>query len=221
MLAVWAGCDRAPLGDRGDTVGAVGVALQVGPGVSLTSASYLITGVDGFARAGSVAVGTSADVAVTVGDLPAASGYEITITGVASDDTTACAGSARFDVKPGASSKVIVHLVCRPHAAGLVEVSGNLNVCPVVDELSASPAEVLVGRALALVASAHDTDEGPTPLSYSWSASSGALSAPAAAETTFTCTAAGPATITVIVSDGDAHASCRGSLTVQVSCTAP
>jgi hypothetical protein len=216
-----AGCDRAPLANQHDMLGTVGVALQVAPGVSLTSASYLITGANGFTRTDNVPVGSSANVAVMVSDLPVADGYDIAVSGVASDMTTVCSGSGHFSVQADAMSKVIVHLVCGPHATGAADLGTTINVCPVLDELSASPAEVLVGHALALIASSHDADHGPSPLAYAWSASSGALSSASGTQPTFTCATAGLASIAVTVSDGDPHPGCTSGLTIQVSCTAP
>jgi len=51
-----------------------------------------------------------------------------------------------------------------------------LNVCPVVDALSANPTGVYLGSTIALSGSAHDTDAAPSALSLTWSASSGLLS---------------------------------------------
>jgi hypothetical protein len=101
-----------------------------------------------------------------------------------------------------------------------VVVNGPLNICPQIDGLSASPAEVVVGSSIALTASGHDTDAGPSALSYAWTATSGTFANAAAATTSFTCTAAGPATLTLALSDGDPAASCADHLSVTVTCTA-
>jgi hypothetical protein len=197
----------------------VGIALQIAPGVSLTSATYTITGPGSFTSSGTIAVGGSSDVPVPVTGLPLGTGYEVDITGLATDNVTTCTGSAGFDVTAGGASTVIVHLVCRQQLGGQLSVSGVFNVCPVLDGLAASPSEILVGGSLTLTAAAHDSDGGPSPLTYQWSASGGGLTAGIGPDATFTCTASGTFTVGVSVSDGDQTCSNDG-LTVTVTCTA-
>src|ERR1035438_7951434 len=185
----------------GDNTGSLGLFLSTG-GITIDSATYTITGPGGFMKVGTFAVG---DVISTVVDgLPAGTGYTVTITASAGDAAT-CSGSAQFDVMSGATTSVTVHLQCRvaPKKTGSVSVTGVLNICPTLDNLSAPPMEVPVGTTVNLVASASDDDMGPAPISYSWTATSGTIASPTAATTTFTCTAAGTATITVNVTDSD------------------
>jgi hypothetical protein len=208
-----AGCGGTP------PTGRVGIALQISPGVSLSSASYTITGPGSFDSTGTVTVGGSSDVPVPVSNLPIGTGYLVSVTGVATDGITTCSGSAGFDVTDAGASTVIVHLVCRQQQTGQVAVSGTVNICPLVDGLAASPAEILVGGTLLLTAAAHDADSGPSPLVYLWSASGGMLSAGGGPNATLTCTAPGTVSVSVSVSDGDATCS-NDSLTVTVTCTA-
>src|SRR5262249_59008115 len=137
-----------------------------------------------------VDVSHSAMVSFVVGAVPAGTGYTVALSGTTNDGATSCAGtSAAFDVAAGATTAASVHLTCheRPRT-GSVLVTGVLNVCPVIDGLGASPAEVTVGSALTLSAAAHDSDAAPAALAYSWTASAGALGNAAAPSTSFTCT---------------------------------
>jgi hypothetical protein len=212
------GCQPAPLNDA---VGSLGVALEIGPGVSITSASYAIHGPGDFERTGTVEVGNGDHVPVDVSMLPPGNGYTIDMVGVASDDSNVCRGSARFNIASGGRSTVVVELECHHEAAGAVAVTGSVNLCATLEGLGASPNQVLVGASLSLTAVAHDSDGGPQPLSYQWSATTGAFSSTTVAEPVFTCTSAGPATVTASVSDGDPNPICAGTLAIQVSCVSP
>jgi Lamin Tail Domain len=199
-----------------DGVGGVGLALQVAPGISLGAVSYSITGPGGFARSGAFDTSHSTTPSATIGGLPAGDGFSVALSATASDGATQCAGSAPFSVVAHATTGVTVHLLCHePSKAGSVLVNGSLNVCPVVDGVSATPDEVLVGSSIALAGAAHDADGAPAPLTYHWTASAGTLSDASAASPTFTCTTGGAATITLAVSDGD----CGDSQSVTVTCT--
>ena len=81
----------------------------------------------------------------------------------------------------GQTASVTVPVLCREAGrTGSVLVNGTLNICPTVDGIGANPAEVHVGGTIALSALAHDSDAGPSALSYAWSASDGTLAARAA-----------------------------------------
>ena len=117
-----------------------------------------------------------------------------------------------------ATTPVAVRVLCHDTAqTGGVHLTGTLNVCPLVDGLSASPAEVFVGGSIALSASAHDSDAAPSPLSYAWTSSGGSFSDAKAQSPRFDCTLAGPVTITATVSDG----SCSDTGTLTVTCDLP
>jgi hypothetical protein len=216
-LVLGVSCGQGPASD-GATTGQVQMALQLAPGVSLTSAAYSITGPNGFTGGGTVSVGQTSDVPVALGGLPTGTGYMLTVGGTASDGITVCAGSTMFDVGTNTRTTVIVHLTCsRPPPSGSVQINGQINICPVLDGLSESPADAYVGASVALHATAHDSDGGPSPLTYAWSATGGALQSGPQADATFTCTAPGVVTLTVVASDGDA--SCNDTLSVTVTCT--
>ena len=213
-------CSQEPSRAESEPTGSVGLALQVSPGVSVTNGDYAISGPNGFMRTGTLMVGQTSDVPVVLTMLPAGTGYTLTANAVASDGITTCSGTTPFDVTSGGpSSSVVVHLVCRvPAQAGVVVATGQINVCPIIEGISANPAEALVGSTLSLAAVAHDADGAPSPLAYTWSASAGSLSSTSAANPVFTCTTAGVATITVTASDGDP--ACTDSLIMNVTCTA-
>jgi len=201
--------------------GAVGLALQVSPGVSVTTGSYTVTGPNGFMSMGTLTVGQSSDVPVVLESVPAGTGYTLAATAVASDGFTTCTGSVPFDVTSGMMSKVVVHLVCRAQpGVGGVTLNGETNVCASIDGVDAVPTEVLVGGVVGLSAAGHDLDSGPARLTFTWSADTGSLSAIAGPSSVFRCTTAGPATITASVSDGDPGCG-ADSLTIDVTCTAP
>jgi hypothetical protein len=211
----------APEGVSQESTGEVNLALQLANGSSVQSANYTIIGPNGFSKAGSIDLSAATKLSATIGGLPAGTGYVITLSAT-STDATSCGGSATFNVQARATVTVTVPLACHeaPHT-GSVMVSGALNACPTIDALGASPSEVQVGGHVALSASAHDSDAGPSALSFAWTASAGTLSSPSAQNPTFTCgTTAGTATISLTVSDGDPAASCADTLTTQITCSA-
>jgi hypothetical protein len=108
-----------------------------------------------------------------------------------------------------------IPITCR----GFVTVIGALNLCPVVDSLSAIPAEVAVGGSIQLAVEAHDGDNGPSPLAATWTTTGGALSNPSTSGATFTCTAPGSFMVGVRISDGDTTGRCPGPSEVILVCT--
>jgi hypothetical protein len=112
--------------------------------------------------------------------------------------------------------------MCDQGNAGSVQVNGTINVCPVLEGISAIPSEVLVGASLALTATANDADSGPSPLHYTWvSAMAGTLSGGSSAQQTFTCRVPGTPMVMLAVSDGDPDPTCEQHLAITVRCTAP
>ncbi|HEX3775315.1 MAG TPA: hypothetical protein VHV51_12675, partial [Polyangiaceae bacterium] len=203
-----------------DRSGEVGLSLQVAPGIVVNTVTYTITGPGTFAKTGSVDVSNSSTISALISPVPAGTGASITLSATTADGATQCSGSATFNVTAHATTAVSVHLACHEAArTGSVLVNGSLNVCPAIDGVSASPAEVLVGGSVAVSAAAHDTDSGPSPLAYHWTASSGTFSDPSSASPRFTCTTPGTATLTVTASDGDPATSCADTGTVTVQCT--
>ena len=217
VAALTAGCSSDAGIPSNPSQGSIGLSLQLASGATLSSVSYTIVGPNGFARAGSIDTSHSAVIASTIGGIPAGHGFSITLDGTTTDGGSHCAGSANFDVTAQATTTVSVHLACKePAHTGSVLVNGSVNVCPSVDGISASPAEVLVGSSLALAASAHDSDALPSPLAYHWTATAGgSLGNADVPNPTLTCTKAGSVTVSVTTTDGD----CTDTLSTTVTCT--
>lgn len=128
----------------GQATGSVSLALALSPGVSIASVSWVIVGPAGFTRTGSIDVSSSQTLSTLIGGIPVGTGYQITATATASDGTTTCAGNATFNIMAGATSQANLHLTCNaPGRTGSVLINGTINVCPVIDGVTASPAEVL------------------------------------------------------------------------------
>jgi hypothetical protein len=200
--------------------GEIGLSLNVGGGVIINSASYTIVGPNGFSKTGSIDLSAATAFSATIGGIPAGNGYSISLSATAADGTTTCAGSATFNVTARATTNVIVSVDChQAPTTGSVSVNGKTNVCPVIDGVSANPSQVSVGSTIALSGAAHDSDNGPSPLSYKWSATSGSFDDSTLANPVFKCTAAGVSTITLVASDGDTSANCADTLTTTVTCS--
>jgi phospholipase C len=200
--------------------GTIGLSLQVGTGVTLSTLSYTITGPGGFSRMGTIDVSNSTTISAIIGGIPFGNGYLISLSGKSVEGTATCAGSASFNIVSAATTPVAVHIACAVQpGTGTIAVNGMVNVCPIIDSVGASPAEVTTGNSLALSSAAVDPDNGPSPLAFSWTASSGTLTNAGTANPTFTCAQAGTATITLTAFDGDA--TCASHQSVNVTCTEP
>jgi hypothetical protein len=215
------GCgEHAPSNASNDEPGSGSVDLAlVQGGVTLTSVSYTIVGPNGFSKSGTINVASSSTVSAIIGGLPAGNGYSITLAATGTDGTTICGGSATFSVTAQTIAMVTVNLECHESPrTGSVGVTGKLNICPVVDGVSANPADVAVGFPVALAIAAHDSDSGPLPLAYSWTATSGSFSNPTSATPTFVCSQPGPVTLTATASDGDPAPGCASTMSFVVTC---
>jgi hypothetical protein len=225
-FAAIAGCNvgtgaNAPSVTSQDATGQVSLALQLAGGATIQSASYTITGPNAFSRTGSIDLSSSSTLTATIGGLPAGTGYQISLSATTSDGKGTCLGSASFDVIARMTRAVNVGLTCHEApTTGSVLVKGQINVCPVIDGLEAAPAEVQVGGSIALNAAAHDTDAGPSALTYAWTATGGTLSDATVANPTLKCTTPGMVTVSLSVSDGDPASSCADTSTAMVNCTA-
>ncbi len=196
--------------------GRVDVALQVSPGVTLTSASYDVLAPDGQITTGAVSVGATSDVPVPIGSLPVASGYLLIVSGVASNGSVGCSGQTPFDVTEGGATTIIVHLTCgQSPATGQLLVSGDVNICPVIDGMSAEPASVIVGRDMGISMSFHDSDNGPLQIQTDWTASGPGMVEGDGSRIGLFCEAPGTVTVTVRIFDGD----CWDQMSVDVTCT--
>ena len=213
---------NAPSGAMQESTGSVGLALQLASGSTINSASYTIIGPNGFSKTGTIDVSAATKLSASIGGLPAGTGYAITLSATTADAATNCGGSATFNVQARTTVTVNVPVTC--HEAprtGSVLVNGALNLCPSIDALGASPAEVQVNGSVTLSSSAHDSDAGPSALTYAWTTTLGTLSDAAAQNPKLTSTTPGTATVTLTVSDGDPAASCADTLTTQVTFSVP
>jgi hypothetical protein len=218
-LSTVTGCGQTSRTSGEGDVGSIGVALDVAPGVSVNSFSYTLTGPASFSKTGTVDVSHSATLTFTIGGLPAGTGYTITLSGTSTDMTVACSGAATFNVTAGTTTSVTIAIDCHlPAKTGSVLVNGTLNVCPVIDGVSANPADIAVGFPLALAVSAHDADGGPAPLAYHWTSASGSFSDATSPTPAFVCNTPGPVTLTATVSDGDPTPGCADTESVIVTC---
>ena len=207
-------------GTRGDNLGALDVALVVGPGITLDTVGYAISGPASFSRSGTIDVSASGTISAVIGGIPAGMGYTIALTATTSDGGS-CAGASPFDVTAGTTSAVNVHITCQePPVTGSISLTGHLNLCPVADAITANPAEVVVGGTIALGGPAHDVDQGPSPLSFHWTTTGGTLSDASAQNPVLTCAAPGPVTLTLTVSDGDPAPGCAPVVSATVTCSA-
>src|SRR6478609_10043408 len=205
-----------------EQVGEGALGLTLSSGATLTAVNYTIIGPASFNKAGSLDVSNSTTISGLIGGLPAGSGYVVTLSASTADASLTCSGSATFNVSAHQTTPVSVAVTCKePAKTGSVLVNGVLNVCPVVDGLSVTPSDLVVGGSVGVSATAHDSDAAPAALSYQWTTTSGTLSSATAQNPTFTCTAAGTATLTLKVSDGDAKPDCADSATATVTCSSP
>jgi hypothetical protein len=202
-----------------ESIGEVNLAVVLQGGIVVNTVNYTVTG-SGLSKTGTIDVSHSSTISAVIGGLPAGGPDTIALSATSADGMVNCAGtSAPFSVTPHQTTSVNVALDCHetPHS-GSVLVNGVINICPLVDGVSADPSDIAVGFPVALTVAAHDSDGGPSPLSYHWSAASGAFSDPTSATPTFTCNVPGPVTLTVSVSDGDPTPGCADSLTLVITC---
>jgi hypothetical protein len=184
LLAAGA-CVGPPDSVGSDVVGTVSASLQLSPTTALNTASYAISGPGAFSKSGDIDVSGSKTISATIGGIPAGNGYSLTINATATDGLTVCTGSTTFSITPKMTTVVVIKIQCRePAKTGGVSINGTVNVCPVVDAISASPGDVTIGGSSVISAAAHDSDGKPAALSYSWVATSGMLAGASTANPT-------------------------------------
>jgi hypothetical protein len=94
--------DQANGSENGADVGSVSLALQLSPGVTVSSFAYSITGPT--ARAGNINVSNSTTASALVSGLSAGPGYAASLSGTASDGTTCSGTSGAFAVSAGSTT---------------------------------------------------------------------------------------------------------------------
>ena len=217
-LAIACSAGPAPT-QEGAKTGQVVLALTATGDLTLSSVDYTISG-GPTAKTGMIDISNSNNIRAVIGGLTAGTGYLIALSATSSTSDV-CAGSAGpVTVHENATTSVTVVLTChRRGDTGSIAVNGTIDVCPGIVSVAASPAEVIVGNDITIVASA-GPDESAIgfPLAYNWT---GATSS-SAGTATFHCSVAGTFPVSLSVTNGDT--SCSGtdpgaSATVTVSCT--
>ncbi|MGD8825343.1 MAG: hypothetical protein PVI24_10205 [Myxococcales bacterium] len=176
---------------------------------------------DPIAGLAEVTGGTNPTVAVTIMDLPVATGYGIVLIAYDASDNNICRGSAPFDVAEGVTTNINLTLTCSVSSdlpSGSVGVTATFqdNICPVINQLNVVPQTIAVGQTAQVSVNATDA-EGAT-LQYTWDSLAGTFGDPTAASTTYTCTQAIDHNISINVSDGDTF--CDQSRLLNVTCVA-
>ncbi len=215
-----------PPASTNQNTGSIGFELTLPGGENIAVVDWAIAGPSGAAtviRSGMVNVQATLAAKFLVDDIPAGSGYAVTLSATSTDDTITCSGAAPFSVTAHASTLVAVQMACAAvgTAGHGTSVSGSVFNCAAWSSVTANPTETKVGTSVAIAAVASGPD--PSMLTYAWSSSTGTLSAPTGATSNFTCTQVGPAVLTLTVGDGPvpAGSSCNPGLattTVTITC---
>jgi hypothetical protein len=225
--ALPAACALEPFTVAGNTpdetnptpTGSVGWELEVGAGITLLSVGYAITG-NGFAKEGQVDLSQSPHLSAVIGGIPAGDGFVIIITATSPDGAVTCIGTAIFSVRDDMVTSVIIQLQCkRRPRIGKIDVTGEVNHCPVIDDLTATPIETGVGGTITLATKVVDPDGPTSGLDVTFGNGVTTLSQRGVRESAIalTCTAPGADRITLTISDGE----CLQTATVDVTCSGP
>lgn len=186
-------------------------SLSVG---GITSVHYEVSG-NGLNRAGDIPAPTGATTSVTtlVTNIPAGTGYTVTLSARSPDEVTTCQGSGTFSVTARTTTPVTVFVLCRTMLdRGAVAINSSFTFCPSIVDASAIPAEMALGDDAPIIVSAQAIDHDDDVLSYEWTASSGTFAASTAASTTYRCTQVGPVDLALRVTDGDCEERATGVL---------
>jgi hypothetical protein len=245
--AVGAGCSLPATSPGGNSaansngVGAVRVALDLGSGTTLDSATYTLSSAAGtVVQTSSIDLTNTESIDFQIADVPPGSGYEIAVTATG-EGGVACSGSAGpFSVISRAITRVQINMSCYSSGAdaGIVYVSGVPYLCATWNSLATvDPAhpgttgsEANVGSSVTLLATATGPD--PQALTYTWTSSDpigtfGTDQPNGTSDTiTFLCTAPGTTTITLTVGDGPvpeggACDPAQSTITALVTCDSP
>ncbi len=158
-------------------------------------------------------------VAVTIMDLPVATGYGIVLIAYDDTDTNICRGSAAFDIAEGVTTNVPIVMTCSVSStlpAGTVGIDATFqdNICPVINQINVVPQTIAVGHDATVSINANDPEGGT--LAYDWTSLAGTFADPAAATTIYTCTQAIDHNISITASDGDSF--CDQTRLLNVTC---
>jgi hypothetical protein len=218
------GCSGSPFTADGhdpgidlEHTGSIGFALEVGEGITLHSVTYDING-NGFSKQGDVDVSRSPTLTAVIGGIPAGDGFTIVITATSIDGSVTCVGTATFSVMDGLITNVTIHLKCHfGHRFGRIDLTGIVNLCPAVEDLTVAPMETTIGGTITLLTRLSDADGPGSALrsTFSDGATSLSLNGVDRSAIGITCTQAGPSHISLTISDGE----CLQATAVDVSCS--
>jgi hypothetical protein len=236
----------SPSGNEpGGQHGTIGLALNIGAGLSLGTVQYTITNpsIAGFTPiVNSVDVSGSTTINFSL-TLPVGTGYTLSLSAIDSSGDPCSGGPVTFSVVGGQSNAVSLNLVCSrtidsgvdaPDVnIGIVIVTGDASLetttasstCAAASSLSVSPGETAIGHAISLSAVGIDPSNQTSAVTITWAATGGAgsLTSTTGTSTTFNCTSGGTETLVVTASIANGGASCAGtgSITTTVVCDGP
>jgi hypothetical protein len=207
--------------------GTVGLLLNVGPGVGLKTANWVIRVGAGDAgapvRQCDIPVVVSGTMSAQIGDVPSGTGYMLTLSGSTADGGATCIGSSLpFAVASGTTATVEVALNCTGQRSSGVILDAPFP-CPVISSLKAVPMEVEVPGSMILSALVTTIDGDTLTPAWTGGTTIGHYGDPAAFSTTFTCDVPGTATIQVMALSSNPLfvAGCAPPVAaMQVTCTA-
>jgi hypothetical protein len=216
--AMSASCSPPPSSAGDGDVGTVGFELQIAPGVTINTISWIVAnGGTGFSQSGTVNVQNSNTIRFQVGGVPAGTGYTITLNATTVGGAFTCSGSTMFAVNAGMTTSVSLTLTCQANGngSGTVVVSGSTAVCATITGLSVLPLETTVNSTIALSATAIAGSLAPT---FAWTATAGTFDNAASATPVFTCPAT-PGTVTITLAVSPTASTCTtATQTVEVVC---
>ncbi|HVU03638.1 MAG TPA: DUF4215 domain-containing protein [Polyangiaceae bacterium] len=200
--------------------GTVGLAIDVGGGLTVNSVSYSVTG-NGQNVTGTIDTSDpNSTPSVQIG-LPQGNGYTVSLSATATNGVH-CAGSQTFNVTAGATSTIFVNLQCDAQNNGdniggtIVNgtfIPGNAATCPDIAYYAVSPLTTSTGQPFTLAGAG---TAGTT--TTVWTADQGTVTAGTGGAGTYVCATAGDAHLTFTITDGK---SCTDAQTVTVHCVNP
>src|SRR3954463_14845926 len=90
-----AGCtSETPDAVQAGDLGQIGLEVQVGSGLTVSSVSYTLLGPSGFNRSAAIDVSNSSTISALIGKLPFGNGYQITLRATTVGGRGSCEGTA-------------------------------------------------------------------------------------------------------------------------------
>ncbi|MES1204949.1 MAG: hypothetical protein ABUS79_03345 [Pseudomonadota bacterium] len=219
MATTSCGTEATSPAPRNGDVGAIGLELQVAPGVTINTVNWAITNAaTSFSRSGSVNAQFSNVLRFQLGGLPAAAGYSIALSAASTDGAFSCAGTASFTVAAAMTANVGITLTCNGagNGTGTVVITGTTAVCGTITSISVLPLETTVNNPIALSATA---SAGATTPTFAWTATAGTFDNASSATPIFTCpSVAQDVVITLNVSSTAPECAATSSQSVTVTC---